>query len=75
MQFSRTKAQMAQNRESLTIQPKEQIGIGQKSKIVIENYLGGQYFSQSMMCCFIMTLSIFVKANIVKMHFCQVVMI
>lgn len=44
MQFSRIKAQMAQNRESLTIQPKEQIGIGQKSKIVIENYLGGQYF-------------------------------
>ncbi len=44
MQFSRTKAQMAQNRESLTIQPKEQIGIGQKSRIIIENYLGGQYF-------------------------------
>ncbi len=44
MQFSRTKAQMAQNRESLTIQPKEYIGIGQKAKIVIENYLGGQYF-------------------------------
>ena len=44
MQFSRTKAQMAQNRESLTTQPKEHIGIGQKAKIAIENYLGGQYF-------------------------------
>lgn len=44
MQFSRAKAQMAQNRESLTIQPKEQIGIGQKTKITIKNYLGGEYF-------------------------------
>ncbi|RDU72304.1 hypothetical protein CQA66_05365 [Helicobacter aurati] len=44
MQFSRKKAEQAQNRESLTLQPKEYIGIGQKSKIVIENYLGGQYF-------------------------------
>ena len=44
MEFSRTKAKEAQERESHTIQPKEQIGIGQKTKIVIENYLGGQYF-------------------------------
>lgn len=44
MEFSRLKAKQAQNRESLTLQPKEHIGIGQKSKIVIENYLGGQYF-------------------------------
>ena len=44
MQFSRQKAKQAQNRESLTLQPKEYIGIGQKSKIVIKNYLGGQYF-------------------------------
>lgn len=44
MQFSRLKAQEAQNRESLTIQPKEYIGIGKKSKIMIQNYLGGQYF-------------------------------
>ncbi len=44
IQFSRDKAKQAQNRESLTLQPKEHIGIGQKSKIVIENYLGGQYF-------------------------------
>ncbi|MDL0102973.1 hypothetical protein NYG89_01520 [Campylobacter felis] len=44
MEFSRVKAKQAQNRESLTLQPKENIGIGQKSKIVIENYLGGQYF-------------------------------
>lgn len=44
MEFSRQKAEQAQNRESQTLQPKESIGIGQKSKIVIENYLGGQYF-------------------------------
>lgn len=44
MQFSRNKAEQAQNRESQTLQPKENIGIGQKSKIIIENYLGGQYF-------------------------------
>ncbi|WP_104722666.1 hypothetical protein [Helicobacter mesocricetorum] len=44
MEFSRQKAQQAQNRESLTLQPKEYIGIGQKSKIIIKNYLGGQYF-------------------------------
>jgi len=44
MQFSRLKAQNAQNREFVTIQPKEQIGIGKKEKITINNYLGGQYF-------------------------------
>ena len=44
MAFSRAKAQRAQNAEANTTQPKEQIGIGAKSKIVIENYLGGQYF-------------------------------
>lgn len=44
MRFSRTKAKQAQNREVLTIQPKEHIGIGTKTKITIENYLGGQYF-------------------------------
>lgn len=44
MNFSRDKAQKAQNREILTTQPKEYIGIGQKTKIMIENYLGGQYF-------------------------------
>lgn len=44
MDFSRTKARAAQHREVLTTQPKEQIGIGQKYKITIENYLGGQYF-------------------------------
>ena len=42
--FSREKAKKAQNAEALTEQPKEFIGIGQKDKIVIENYLGGQYF-------------------------------
>lgn len=44
MEFSRQKAKNAQNRESLTLQPKEQIGIGKKEKITINNYLGGQYF-------------------------------
>lgn len=44
MRFSRTKAKQAQNREAQTMQPKEQIGIGTKTKIIIENYLGGQYF-------------------------------
>lgn len=44
MDFSQ-KARVAQpNREVLTLQPKEQIGIGQKYKITIENYLGGRYF-------------------------------
>ena len=33
MEFSRTKAKEAQERESHTIQQKEQIGIGQKTKI------------------------------------------
>ena len=42
--FSRKKAKKAQNAEALTTQPKEQIGIGKKAKIIIENYLGGQYF-------------------------------
>lgn len=42
--FSRDKAKRAQNAESLTTQPKEHIGVGQKGKIIIENYLGGQYF-------------------------------
>ncbi len=44
MNFSRNKAMRAQNRESLTIQPKEHVGIGTKTKITIQNYLGGQYF-------------------------------
>ena len=44
MEFSRSKAKMAQNREIHTTQPKEFIGIGKKTKIMIQNYLGGQYF-------------------------------
>lgn len=44
MEFSRSKAKEAQSRESKTLQPKERIGIGKKEQIVIENYLGGQYF-------------------------------
>jgi hypothetical protein len=44
MRFSRAKAHKAQNRESLTIQPKENIDIGLKAKITISNYLGGLYY-------------------------------
>lgn len=42
--YSRNKAISAQNRESLTLQPKESIGVGEKSKILIKNYLGGYYY-------------------------------
>lgn len=44
MQFSREKAQRAQSREFLTIQPKESLSTVSKAKITITNYLGGQYF-------------------------------
>lgn len=44
MSYSRQKAQNAQNREFLTIQPKEFIQSSTKSKIEIENYLGGYYY-------------------------------
>ena len=44
MSMSRAKAKQAQNREYLTIQPKEILGKGVKTKIEIENYLGGNYF-------------------------------
>ena len=44
MNLSRNKARQAQNRESLTIQPKEALSSGEKMTIEIENYLGGNYF-------------------------------
>ena len=44
MQYSRYKAKNAQNREVLTLHNKESIGIGEKTKIEIENYLGGYYY-------------------------------
>lgn len=44
MKYSRDKAQTAQNREFLTLQPKESIGIGEKKKITLEDHLGGYYF-------------------------------
>ena len=44
MQYSRYKAKNAQNREVLTLHNKESIGIGYKTKIEIENYLGGYYY-------------------------------
>lgn len=44
MQFSREKARNAQSREFVTLQPKESLSTLSKSKITINNYLGGQYF-------------------------------
>ena len=44
IKYSRYKAKNAQNREYLTSQPKEAIGIGEKTKIEITNYLGGYYY-------------------------------
>lgn len=46
MNTSRTLAQNAQNRESATIQPKENLS-GTKGKITITNYLGGNYYFTS----------------------------
>lgn len=46
MQFSREKAQKAQAREFVILQPKESLSTlsKAKAKITITNYLGGQYF-------------------------------
>lgn len=44
MDSSRIKAQSAQGREFLTIQPKEILATQTKAKITITNYLGGKYF-------------------------------
>lgn len=44
MEFSREKVQKAQEREFVTIQPKESLSTLTKAKITINNYLGGQYF-------------------------------
>jgi hypothetical protein len=44
MSFSRDKAQKAQSREFVTLQPKESLSTLSKAKITITNYLGGQYF-------------------------------
>ena len=43
MDFSRQLAGNAQDREIKTMQPKEQIMEGYKAKIIIKNYLGGEY--------------------------------
>lgn len=43
MHLSRELAKKAQNRESITIQPKENLS-GLKATLTIENYLGGKYF-------------------------------
>lgn len=44
MNFSREKAEKAQNREFKTLQPKESLASLNKAKITIKNYLGGKYF-------------------------------
>ena len=44
MESSRLKAQSAQGREFLTVQPKEILATQSKAKITITNYLGGKYF-------------------------------
>ncbi|GHT18838.1 hypothetical protein AGMMS4957_01880 [Bacteroidia bacterium] len=44
MEFSRDKAEQAQAREYVTVQPKESLSTLSKAKITITNYLGGQYF-------------------------------
>ncbi len=44
MKFSRGKAEKAQSREFVTVQPKESLSTLTKAKITITNYLGGQYF-------------------------------
>jgi hypothetical protein len=43
-QFSREKAEKAQAREVVTIQPKEALSTATKAKITITNYLGGEYY-------------------------------
>ncbi|MCW7076931.1 MAG: hypothetical protein OCU18_06555, partial [Candidatus Syntrophoarchaeum sp.] len=43
MKLSRDLAEKAQNRESVTTQPKEHL-TGEKAKLTIKNYLGGYYY-------------------------------
>lgn len=44
MESSRLRAEAAQSREFLTVQPKEILATLTKAKITITNYLGGKYF-------------------------------
>lgn len=44
MLFSREKAEKAQTREMMTVQPKESLSTLTKARITISNYLGGEYF-------------------------------
>jgi len=44
IEFSRRKAQTAQNRESQTVQPKESLSSDTKAKVTINNALFGRYF-------------------------------
>jgi len=43
MKLSRSLAQKARDRESMTVQPKEKLS-GKKGTLIIKNYLGGYYF-------------------------------
>ncbi len=43
-QFSREKAEQAQAREVVTIQPKEALSTATKAKLTITNHLGGEYY-------------------------------
>ncbi len=47
METSRDKAKGAQNREHMTIQPKEALTTATKATITIKNYLGGLYYLTS----------------------------
>ncbi|WP_059369531.1 hypothetical protein [Treponema endosymbiont of Eucomonympha sp.] len=47
MSLSRDSAKSAQRRETMTIQPKEQVTNGTKAQINITNYLGGIYYLTS----------------------------
>jgi hypothetical protein len=42
--FSREKAEKAQAREVVTVQPKEALSTATKAKLTITNFLGGEYF-------------------------------
>lgn len=44
MEFSRLKSQQAQNREFVTLQPKESLTSDTKGRVTITNYLGGKYY-------------------------------
>lgn len=44
MEFSRQKSRKAQNREFVTLQPKESLSSDTKKRVTITDYLGGKYY-------------------------------